>query len=376
MRIAILAWGSLVWDRGDLKIDGDWQRDGPALPIELSRLSSGRGHLTYVIDERHTRTVPTRYALSHFDELDEAISDLACREGCSAGKIGYVVAADAQRHRSREGVPWEGIRNWVREKKLDAAIWTDLKYDFPWPWNVENAVRYWKTEIPADRLAEAAKYASSAPPEVDTDLRRRLVEEGLIAAHGAVDIDDHRERSAPNDGDRIKELFDLAVFGFIKGDITREIYHARRTKEAEDRGESAGPHAGGGNYLSALGLLCYTEYLGAFKTGRRGVSERDKPRPGQGEKNFLAFLHSMGPAYRDFEAAIRPERIYNIYRNGFAHEFSAKGNCEVAMLGPAPCGLLRSGDVYQFVVETYFDDFMRAAQVLYDELVAYPRLPV
>ena len=80
----------------------------------------------------------------------------------------------------------------MQTAKLDAAIWTDLKYQFPEAWTLDNAVRYWKTRIPADALAEAAKYASSAPPEVDTDLRRRLIEEGLIARTGAVEIADAR----------------------------------------------------------------------------------------------------------------------------------------------------------------------------------------
>jgi hypothetical protein len=32
MSIAILGWGSLIWDRRDLPITGDWQRGGPMLP--------------------------------------------------------------------------------------------------------------------------------------------------------------------------------------------------------------------------------------------------------------------------------------------------------------------------------------------------------
>lgn len=192
MRIAILGWGSLVWDPGDLKLeDGKWHKGGPQLPIELSRLSTGRGHFTYVIDERHTRRVPTRYASSELHELKDAIADLACREGCKASDIGYVVAG-SQDHNARQGVPWEDIRTWGEAKDLNAAIWTDLKYRFDGDWSVDNAIAFWKTQIPADKLAEAAKYASSAPPEVDTDLRQRLIEEGLIAKRGAVEIADAR----------------------------------------------------------------------------------------------------------------------------------------------------------------------------------------
>ncbi len=38
MKIAILGWGSLIWDRRDLQIAGDWQQGGPVLPIEFSRI--------------------------------------------------------------------------------------------------------------------------------------------------------------------------------------------------------------------------------------------------------------------------------------------------------------------------------------------------
>ena len=38
MKIAILAWGSLVWDLRTLAVDGDFQPTGPRLPIEFSRI--------------------------------------------------------------------------------------------------------------------------------------------------------------------------------------------------------------------------------------------------------------------------------------------------------------------------------------------------
>lgn len=376
MKIAVLGWGSLIWEPGDLTVvDGKWHKGGPQLPIELSRLSEGRQHFTYVIDERHKRRVPTRYAISERDNLEDAIAELACREGCKATSIGFVLADEAAPHRARHGVPWQDIHKWVRDQKLDAAIWTDLKYKFDGKWDLDTAVAFWKTQIPKERLPDAAKYASSAPPEVDTDLRRRLVAEGLIPPRGAIEVLDARMVGSPSRRDVIRGIFEHAVFGFIQSDIEREIYYARQTEEAKARGESPGPHAGGGNYLAALGLLCYTEYLGAFKTGRRGTDEEDKPRRGQAEKNFRAFLHSMGEPYRDFESRIAPARVYNVYRNGFAHEYSAKGPCEVAMVGTAACGLQKRGNVYEFIVEQYFNDFMNAARALHEELIAEPRLP-
>jgi hypothetical protein len=39
MRIAILGWGSLIWDPRDLPISGPWQCGGSVIPIEFSRIS-------------------------------------------------------------------------------------------------------------------------------------------------------------------------------------------------------------------------------------------------------------------------------------------------------------------------------------------------
>src|SRR3989304_5213294 len=62
MRIAILAWGSLLWDEeGNREFDkwrGDWEFDGPSLRIEFSRISKSRKDaLTLVIDPENG--VPT-----------------------------------------------------------------------------------------------------------------------------------------------------------------------------------------------------------------------------------------------------------------------------------------------------------------------------
>jgi hypothetical protein len=55
-KIAILGWGSLIWDKREEfeRLHGPWQSDGPSLKIEFSRISSTRGGaLTLVIDPHH-----------------------------------------------------------------------------------------------------------------------------------------------------------------------------------------------------------------------------------------------------------------------------------------------------------------------------------
>src|SRR5256885_15588809 len=55
-KIAILGWGSLLWEGGaDFdRHHEDWQFDGPTLRLEFSRMSPSRlGALTLVIDPLH-----------------------------------------------------------------------------------------------------------------------------------------------------------------------------------------------------------------------------------------------------------------------------------------------------------------------------------
>ena len=93
MKIAVLGWGSLIWNPGNLEIDktqgnNGWFDDGPSLPIEFARISKD-GRLTLVIVPEKKEVVQTLYAISSFEKLDHAKLDLAVREGCSKNRIGY-----------------------------------------------------------------------------------------------------------------------------------------------------------------------------------------------------------------------------------------------------------------------------------------------
>src|SRR5690348_7606352 len=92
MTIAILGWGSLIWNPRDLPISGKWQQNGPILPIEFSRISDN-GRLTLVIDEHYGVDVSTCYTLSPRPTLSEAVTDLQRREGCPVENIGFVEVA-------------------------------------------------------------------------------------------------------------------------------------------------------------------------------------------------------------------------------------------------------------------------------------------
>ena len=90
MKIAVLAWGSLVWDRRELSVIDDFKPAGPSLPIEFCRVSRD-DRLTLVIDETVGTKCLTYTATSTFDNLIEAKENLRQREGMDhVNGIGFV----------------------------------------------------------------------------------------------------------------------------------------------------------------------------------------------------------------------------------------------------------------------------------------------
>ena len=189
MKIAVLGWGSLVWDPRTLRLAGHWMEGGPALPIEFSRISDN-GRLTLVIDEAHGVDVPTRYAWSALNDLDEAIADLQRREGSSVrSRIGFIDIGSGltcERARANHPLACARILEWSKGQHLDAVIWTAIGPRFQektgLPFSVEAAVRYLAgLQEPTRTLAVA--YICKAPADVVTPVRTRAVAElGLLNA--------------------------------------------------------------------------------------------------------------------------------------------------------------------------------------------------
>jgi hypothetical protein len=145
----------------------------------------------------------------------------------------------------------------------------------------------------------------------------------------------------------IQRFFDQYVFGFIGGDIRREVESAKSGQPA-------------GNFLCALGLLCYTEVLGGVR--RRTLAD------GESRRNFEAFFREMGP---DYQALLQKGLdVYKVFRCGMVHEYFVKGGATVAIVG-AQAGITEDpGGRYYFVVEPYLEDFLAAAQRLRNDLLA------
>lgn len=179
MKIAVLAWGSLVWDRRELLITNDFRPNGPSLPIEFCRVSRD-GRLTLVIDETIGANCLTYAATSAFDSLIQAKENLQQREGMEhINGVGFVdLFSGQQSDRARERHPnsVKIIDDWTHANGYDATIWTALANNFVdpqkarGPFSVDAAIRHLDDR---DKLsfAKALHYIWNAPPEVQTPVR-------------------------------------------------------------------------------------------------------------------------------------------------------------------------------------------------------------
>ncbi len=191
MRIAILGWGSLVWDPRDLALGTEWRPDGPSLRLEFARLSGGpnANRLTLVLYETG-RESPTLWAVAKHIDLQKAKENLAEREGAKPDDIGFVRTdpnnpalplADRSKLNSIPAglVNDEMLRRidaWRSEHGVDAVIWTDR------PWNFVGltpgaAVAWLRTRIATDPTGVAEQYVRRVPAQIRTPVRERIEDE-------------------------------------------------------------------------------------------------------------------------------------------------------------------------------------------------------
>jgi len=183
MRIAILGWGSLIWDKRNLKIDkivGDsqyqgWYNTGPSLPIEFARISDD-GRLTLVIKEG-VQSVTTLYSISMCKDLDIAILNLATREGSCTNKIGYYLKQGNKVY--PEDFPYKNILQiWIEQcNNIDAIVWTNLSIRFHdkthQEFNDNNVIAY-LSGLPIEKRGKAEEYIRKTPVQIQTPIRTAI----------------------------------------------------------------------------------------------------------------------------------------------------------------------------------------------------------
>lgn len=176
--IAILGWGSLIWDPQDLCYNGEWYKDGPSLPVEFARISED-GILTLVL-YLSAKKVQVLWTYSKKITISEAIHNLSEREKCPIESIGFI---DLKTQESRCNVLPEVkdiIGSWAKGKGLDSVVWTDLSSNFSdklngKDFNEENVFEYLK-ELYEDKLRaeKAEEYFFENRHQIITDLSEKI----------------------------------------------------------------------------------------------------------------------------------------------------------------------------------------------------------
>jgi hypothetical protein len=186
-QIAILGWGSLLWEGGaefEQHHDG-WRFDGPTLRLEFSRISSSRlGALTLVIDPQRGSPATVAWCLSKRERADDVVADLRRRERCGRRDMACLDLAG-------EGPQPEGVVDipaWGRAQGLDFVVWTALTSNFSErterPFTVANAVEYVQ-HLDSAAKVKAAEYLWLAPDFVRTPVRDALQQEPWFARESA-----------------------------------------------------------------------------------------------------------------------------------------------------------------------------------------------
>ena len=180
-KIAIIGWGSLIWDLDDLapKVTGGWAMGaGPRLPLEFSRISAKRlMSLVVVIDPDHGAPCPSHAIASIRDDIHQAAEDLRARErAADIAQIGAVCAVSGFSRSAHPAIA-ACVADWCERTGARGAVWTDLPCTFEaetgQPFSVDAGLAYLRALTGAS-AAEARRYIDSAPAATDTALRRRL----------------------------------------------------------------------------------------------------------------------------------------------------------------------------------------------------------
>jgi len=178
MKIAVLGWGSLIWETGSLSITPEWHKDGPKLPVEFARVSSGDRLTLVLVDSAPIQM--TLWTLSLKETLAEAVEDLRKREGPTKSEnIGrWCKVQEADSHNASIV---SAISDWAMRYELDGVVWTALGPKKP---NGENGlatgdefIDFLRGLAANGKDAAAREYIEKAPVQIYTPIRKSVVDE-------------------------------------------------------------------------------------------------------------------------------------------------------------------------------------------------------
>jgi hypothetical protein len=166
--IACLGWGSLCYRPGNLPIKGQWQQDGPSIPVEFARISKD-GRITLTIVEG-AAPITVLWVPLDVTFLHEAVEELFLREGAEfRSSIGRVPGARPTHLFS------DVIQNWAISRGIEAVVWTALKPGMstndrgrvPSLVELSNHIE----SLSAEARADALDYVARAPAQIKTAYR-------------------------------------------------------------------------------------------------------------------------------------------------------------------------------------------------------------
>ena len=167
MKIACLGWGSLIWNPGVLPVAGEWQQDGPLLPIEFSRMSDG-GELATAIC-LNAPLVPVYWTQLAVNSQEEATLALREREQIPPQR------KDGTGLLLIDGEAVGELASWARERNIEALIWTALpprvgqnEGQIP---TAEQVLAYLGS-LAGDVREHARSYIEQVPAQFETPYRR------------------------------------------------------------------------------------------------------------------------------------------------------------------------------------------------------------
>jgi hypothetical protein len=174
MHIAVIAWGSLLWKPGPLKLASGWHPGGPLLPLEFVRNSEDTPELALALHEG-ARLCPTYWAYLDARDVPSARAMLGAREKIDPAHPEWIGTMPAGQD-MRSAVA-DRIEAWRRERSIDAVVWTAVPARFAGSeGRVPSAqeVLSWLATRTGDERAAAQYYIRRTPAHIDTHYRRLI----------------------------------------------------------------------------------------------------------------------------------------------------------------------------------------------------------
>jgi hypothetical protein len=172
MNIVCIAWGSLLWNPGPLRLASGWHPGGPLLPLEFARDSDDSAELALVLCPV-VQPVPTYWAYVEAPDLDTARAMLREREKITPERpdwVGSIPAVDG-------ATVLPEIAAWLHARRIDAAVWTALPPKFAGEdgrMPSAGEVVAFLDGLTGETREKAEQYVRHTPAHIDTRYRRAI----------------------------------------------------------------------------------------------------------------------------------------------------------------------------------------------------------